>query len=183
MPLTRIAAPALLAVAVLAVGCSSDDGGGAETTTTTVASQPAGSNDTATTTTASVGNGGVASGTAGTLTLDGETITFDSSLCYLEEQDAAAGGGTIEFVGQAFGTNSAGEEVTIDVSRFSEESQFAGDDVSIVIGDPFSADALEYRSSSPTGTVTVDGGTMRATSVSFLDGESNEVVGSFQFNC
>ena len=175
MRLVRIAAPVFMAVAVLAAGCSGDDGGSVGTPTTTVASQP--------TATPGDDSTGRSAGPAGTLTLGGEAITIDSSRCYLEEQEAAAGGGTIEFVGQAFGTNSAGEEVTIDVSRFSEESRFAGDDVSIVIGDPFSADALEYRASSPSGTVTVDGGTMRAASVSFLDGELNEIVGSFEFNC
>ena len=40
-----------------------------------------------------------------------ETITLDSARCFLEEQDAAAGGGKILFVAQGFGTNAAGEQL------------------------------------------------------------------------
>ncbi len=123
------------------------------------------------------------SGGGGTLTFDGEEIALDSSRCTFEEQEAAAGGGTIEFVAQGNGTNAAGEDVLIDVSRYSEESQFAGDDVSIVIGDI--ATGASFRGSEDAGTVSEDGSTVAATDfpIKSDDDFSNERTVSFSIDC
>lgn len=123
------------------------------------------------------------SGGGGTLTFDGEEIALDSARCTFEEQEAAAGGGTIEFVAQGNGTNAAGEEVFIDVSRYSEESQFAGDDVSIVIGDI--ATGASFRGSEDAGTVSEDGSTVEATDFPVKSDEdfSDERTISFSIDC
>ncbi len=112
------------------------------------------------------------SGGGGTLTFDGEEITLDSARCTFEEQDAAAGGGTIEFVAQGTGTNAAGETVLLDVTRFSEESMFAGDDVTVDIGEI--ATATRFSGNEPAGTVSEDGSTVSATDF--------PVTGSEDFN-
>lgn len=128
------------------------------------------------------------SGDAGSMVLGEETIAFDSSRCHLEEQEAAAGGGTIELTGQAFGTNADGEEVMIDVTRFSEESMFAGDDISVLIGDPMSEDATSLSSmAEPAGTVSLDGSTLSASDLVLEDLENIEeqttVTLSFEIQC
>lgn len=131
--------------------------------------------------TASPGNDGAG---AGTLTLGDETITFDSSRCFLEEQDAAAGGGKILFVVQAYGTNANGDELVIDVSRYDEDSQFSGDDVSVDIGDPFSDTAVSWDSTEEIGTVTIDGSTVSADDLTFQNYDDfSELPGSFSITC
>jgi hypothetical protein len=129
------------------------------------------------------GGGGGAGG--GSLVLGDETITFDSARCFLEEQDAAAGGGKILFVAQAFGTNAAGDELVLDVSRYDEDSQFAGDDIIVDIGDPFSDTAVSLNASEPIGTVSVDGSTLSASGLTFIDVDDFEqqLSGSFEVNC
>ena len=166
-------------VLLLSAGCGDDGTGDDGATSPTTSPAPAPEDGTAR------GENGPAAGggSAGTLTLGDETIAFDSARCFLEEQEAAAGGGTIEFVGQAFGTNAAGENVSIDVSRFSGESMFAGDDVSVVIGDPRAGGARSLGSSSPTGTVSLDGSVLSASSITFRDDQAAEVTASFVINC
>lgn len=118
------------------------------------------------------------------LVLGDETITFDSARCFLEEQDAAAGGGKILFVAQAFGTNAAGDELVIDVSRYDEDSQFEGDDIIIDIGDIFSEDAVSLGGGGPIGTVTVDGSNLSADDLTFNNFDDfSEHTGSFEINC
>ena len=82
----------------------------------------------------------------GTVVLDGEVIELTEIRCHLETQPAAAGGGNIEFVVQGSGTNVAGEPVMIDISRYDEDSSFAGDDVQIYVGDIMTDEALELHS-------------------------------------
>ena len=124
--------------------------------------------------------GGGAGG--GTLTIGDETITLVSSRCFLEEQDAAAGGGKILFVGQGTGTNAAGDDVLLDVSRYNEDSQFAGDDVLVDIGDFETGYSLS--STSDIGTVQLDGRTLSADGLSFTNFDDfSEVPGSFVLNC
>jgi hypothetical protein len=124
-----------------------------------------------------------ASGSAGTLVLGDETITFDRSRCFLEEQDAAAGGGKILFVVQAFGSNGEGEEVLVDISRFDEDSQFEGDEISVVIGDPFSGDAVSFDGGGEIGTVTIEGSTASAPVLTFTDSNLVEIEGSLVVAC
>lgn len=119
------------------------------------------------------GGGGA---TGGTLTVGDETITFDRALCFLEEQEAAAGGGTIELTGQANGTNAAGEPVNIDFTRFSDESQFAGDDISLTVGDS------SYGASVDSGTVSLDGSTLSASGIT-VSSIDEELTVSFELHC
>ena len=121
-------------------------------------------------------------GGSGTLTFGGEDIALDSTRCTFEEQEAAAGGGSIEFVAQGNGVNAAGDEVFIDVSRYSEESQFAGDDVSIVIGDI--ATGASYSGKEPVGAVSEDGSTVEATDFPVTSDEDlSESPVSFSIDC
>lgn len=128
--------------------------------------------------------GGSGGASGGTLVLGDETIALDSARCFLEEQDAAAGGGKILFVAQAYGTNAAGDELVLDVSRYDEDSQFAGDDIIVDIGDPFSDDAVSMGAGGEVGTVTVDGSNVSAGDLTFLDfDDATERNGSFEINC
>ncbi len=116
--------------------------------------------------------------------LGDETITFDSSLCYLQEQDAAAGGGKILFVVQATGVNAAGDQVMIDVSRYDEDSMFSGDSVSVVVGDPFAGGDTSWAADGETGMVTLDGSNARADQLGFVNmDDMSEAPGSFDINC
>lgn len=121
-------------------------------------------------------------GGAGTLVLGGEEIDLGSGRCFLEEQPAAAGGGSILAVAQASGTTAAGEEVLIDFTRFSEDSQFAGDDVSVDVG-PI-ADSVSYRGSTPVGTVSIDGDVVSASDLPLQNtDDGSEVTASFTISC
>jgi len=120
----------------------------------------------------------------GTLVLGEETISFDNTRCFLQEQDAAAGGGKILFVAQAFGTNADGDELLIDVSRYDEDSRFAGDDIVVDIGDPFSAEAVSWRANAELGTIQVDGSTVSADGLTFVNFDDfSEMPGSFRISC
>jgi len=152
---------------------AASDGGdsGADT-----AGEPAGDDNAA-----DQGSGG---GGGGTLVLGDETIELESARCFLQEQEAAAGGGKILFVAQGFGATAAGDELVLDVSRYDEDSQFAGDDMTVDIGDPFSADAVSLSATGEIGTVTVDGSNVSADDVTFSDFDSGtEQTGSFEINC
>lgn len=128
------------------------------------------------------GGGGGAGG--GTLVLGAETIEFDSARCFLEEQDAAAGGGKILFVAQAFGTTADGEELVLDVSRYDADSQFTGDDIIVDIGDPFSDDSVSMSAKGDIGTVSVDGSRLSAGDLTFFNfDDGTEQPGSFDVNC
>jgi len=120
----------------------------------------------------------------GQLILGDETITLDSAFCHFEPQPAAAGGGQILFVAQASGTNAAGEEVLIDVSRFDQDSQFHGDSIVVDIGDIFAGESISWSGDSPIDTVAIDGSSVSATNIGFsnLD-EFTETTGSFEINC
>lgn len=120
----------------------------------------------------------------GTLVLGDETITLDSARCFLEEQDSAGGGGKILFVGQGYGVDADGVELVLDVTRYDEESQFTGDDISVNIGDPFSDDLVSYTAGGDIGTVQVDGSVMSADGLTFSNFDlGEELPGSFQLNC
>jgi hypothetical protein len=126
---------------------------------------------------------GVAFGGSGTLVLGEETIELDEVLCYLEPQEAAAGGGQILFTGQGMGVDAAGQDVLLDVSRYDEDSQFAGDVVTVDIGDIMAGESTGLESRTDAGTVEVEGSTIRAevTLEDFTD--FSEVPASFELNC
>ncbi len=109
---------------------------------------------------ADAGNSG--GGGGGELVFDGEAITLDSPLCYLQEQDAAAGGGKILLNAEAQGTTAAGEPIEVDFVRWDEDSQFHGDDVIIGIGDFTTGSYVELNGGGEVGLVTVDGSTLIA---------------------
>jgi len=183
MGLKRTWMIAAVALVLIVAGCGDDDDGAAsgnDAPATTAAPSDAG-------TTVPSGDDdepAAPSGGNGELVLGDETITFDSARCFLEEQEAAAGGGKILFVAQAFGTNAAGEQVAIDVSRYDEDSQFTGDDIIVDFGDPFSDDAVSLSAKADVGTVSVDGSTLSADGLTFRNFDDNtELTGSFRINC
>ncbi|MEQ9336686.1 MAG: hypothetical protein RJQ03_05810 [Miltoncostaeaceae bacterium] len=129
------------------------------------------------------GDAPAAGGGGGTMTLDGETVALDRALCLLSPQEAAAGGGEIEFTGQGTGTNGAGDEVLIDLSHYSDESMFAGDSVSVTVGDPFSDEAANYSLVGGEGAILMDGSTLSGQDVQMTgdDGTTPATV-SFELN-
>ena len=128
------------------------------------------------------GNSG--GGGDGELVFDGETITFDRPLCYLQEQDAAAGGGKILLNAQAQGTTAAGEPIELYFSRYDEDSQFHGDDVSIGLGDFTDGSYVELFGGGEVGLVNLDGSTLSATDLTFDNFEAGtQHTASFQLNC
>lgn len=128
---------------------------------------------------------GAGSGGGGTLVLGDETIPLDSARCFLQEQDAAAGGGKILLTGQGMGVNAEGEEVLVDFTRWDEDSDFTGDDILVDIGDPFSGDTESYSFTGDIGAVSVDGSTISASGITFVnfDNDPPETVGSVVINC
>lgn len=184
MGLKRAWLIAAVALLLIVAGCGDDDdgaAGGDDTPATTAAPSDEG-------TAAPSGNddepAAPSGGNGGELVLGDETITFDSARCFLQEQEAAAGGGKILFVGQASGTNAAGEQVMIDVSRYDEDSQFVGDDIVVDIGDPFSDDAVSYLGGSDAFIVSLDGSTLSADGLTFRNFDDNtELSGSFRIDC
>lgn len=165
----------LFAGALVMAACGDDGGGGAmDGPDASESSEPGGE----------PAGDPVSGGGGGTLVLGDETITLDQSLCHLEEQEAAAGGGTIELTAQGQGTDAAGEEVSVDFTRFSTESQFEGDDVSVVIGDFTAGIGTELTASLETGTVERDGNTLGATDIALMDlDDGSETTASFQIDC
>ncbi|MDW3218068.1 MAG: hypothetical protein R8F63_05590 [Acidimicrobiales bacterium] len=128
------------------------------------------------------GSGG--GGTGGTVVLGDETITLDSARCFLQEQDAAAGGGKILFNAQGYGTNAAGDELVVDLTRWDEDSQFTGDDIIVDIGDPFSDDAVSYSATGEIGMITVDGSNLSTGEILFTNFDPfEELPGSVQLSC
>lgn len=158
------------------------DAGGGDDASDADADTGGGGGDDAADTGADARNSG--GGGGGELVFDGETITFDSPLCYLQEQDAAAGGGKILLNAQAQGTTAAGEPIEIDFVRWDEDSQFHGDDVIIGIGDYTTDSYIELNGGGEVGLVNVDGSTLSASDLIFDDFEAGtQHTASFKLNC
>jgi hypothetical protein len=177
-------------IAVVLLGgasCGDDEGGAApppadqgagDTAGDDAHAEPSDSEDEAPSAPSGGGGGG------GVLTLGSETIELDRARCFLEEQPAAGGGGSIELTGQGMGTNAAGDEVVVDFTRYSDDSMFAGDDVTIDVGDPRSDDFRSFGASLDTGTVSLDGNVLSASDIPFTDwDDGSEMVGSFRIEC
>ncbi|NOX29276.1 MAG: hypothetical protein GXP35_04390 [Actinobacteria bacterium] len=181
----RNAATLLVAFGLLAAACGGDSSEpDADAADETAATAPVESDQPSDTTQAAAETSQQPAGNAGSLVLGAETIEFDSARCFLEEQDAAGGGGKILFVAQAFGETAAGEPIVVDVSRYDEDSQFTGDDIIIDFGDPFSDDFVSMSARTDLGTVTVDGSSLSASGLTFVDStDLAEQSGSFQINC
>jgi hypothetical protein len=127
---------------------------------------------------------GAASGGAGTLALGDEVIELERAQCFLEEQDASAGGGKILFTAQGFGTTADGEDFVLDISRFDEDSQFTGDDILVDVGDPRGGDFYSWAGTAALGTIDQDGSTLRAEGLTFAHSEDgSEIAGAFEVHC
>lgn len=127
----------------------------------------------------SPGGNGQASGSS--LTLGDETFALGGGLCYLQEQPAAAGGGSILATAQASGTTADGERVHIDFTRWSEESMFAGDDITVEIG-PL-GNSTGYSAVLDIGAVDIAGSVVSGSGVTFQADDGSEVTGAFAINC
>jgi hypothetical protein len=131
---------------------------------------------TASTTSAGGSSGGSSGGGSngdsdrGSVTIGDETIEFESARCFLQEQDVSGSPGKILLTGQGFGTNAAGESLTLDFTRFDEDSNFTGDDVTIDVG------PLSYIGVADLGTVQRDGDTLSATGLELSDFGANETA-------
>jgi hypothetical protein len=124
------------------------------------------------------------SGSAGTLTLGEQVIELTRARCFLEEQDAAAGGGKILFTAQGFGALPDGTELVLDVSRYDEQSQFTGDAVDVGVGDPRGANFYSWEVIAELGTVEQVGSTLRADGLTLRHSEDDsEIEGAFDVNC
>lgn len=191
--LARLAIGVLVLITIAACG-GDDEGSGAANTTESTQGAAAATDDSSDTdssdddtasdaeTVPQTTEAAADSGNVGTLVLGDETIVLDSARCFLEEQDAAAGGGKILFVGQGFGTNAAGDSVLVDVSRFDEDSQFTGDDIIVDIGEI--GTGVSWQITADLGTVQLDGRTMSASGLDFVNWDDGaELRGSFDFAC
>ena len=188
--LTKNLTPVALAVVLILVASScgggDDDSPGGDTQAPTAVTDDDSSTDTTAEDTPDSNPTTTANGSAseeGSLTINQEEIALGRGLCFLEEQDAAAGGGTIELTGQATGTSADGTPVLIDFTRFGEDSQFAGDDVSVTLGDPFSANALTSFGRADIGAVALDGNVLSATDFPLIDDQGSEEIISFTIVC
>jgi hypothetical protein len=172
------------AAVLLAAGCSSgsddDDAGRDDEAPAASTTVPGG------TAAADEPGGG---GGSGRLSIDGDDgAVLMGSMCYFEEQPAAAGGGSILWTVQVQGVTSSDsdtEPLTIDVSRYSDESDFAGDSVSLTIGTPGGPDTVTYDAIAPTGTVEVVEDESVAAEDLALTGDdgSTEITVSFELSC
>jgi hypothetical protein len=182
-----------MAVVLMAAGVAcGGDGDDADSSPASTAAQDTATEDTdssaddSSTNDSSTGDqpSGAASGGAGTLTLGDEVIELERARCFLEEQDAAAGGGKILFVGQGFGTLTDGTEFVLDISRYDEDSQFTGDDIKVDVGDFRSEDFYSWSVVADLGTIEQDGSTLRAEGLTFRHSEDgSEITGAFEVNC
>jgi len=185
---------------LVAAGCGSDNGAGSQpdasvaeavdnapddATRDSAPGDAAGDDDAAVVDDAAGAPSAPVGGGSGTVVLDGETIVFDQVLCHLESQPAAAGGGNILFVVQGYGVDATNEPVILDVSRFDDDSMFAGDDVQLYIGEITAAgDARELGATPPAGTVTLDGSTVSVDGLTLEDFAAlTEHTVSFTIHC
>lgn len=181
----RSVALSLLVLMLVAAACGDDDSG--TPVPTTAAPQTGGSSGDGGTDSGDAGSGDTPTpaANAGFLMLGDERIDFDSALCYLQDQDAF-GGGTIHATAQATGTDSAGEEVLLDFTRFGADTDFEGDDLSVTVGDYTTGDSVEYRDVIDLGSVSIQGNSVIATGfnvTSFDFDEPVELAASFELNC
>ena len=173
---------AILATAFLLVtSCSSSEDGetsngdGTDKQSQTAKSSQGSTSDT---------GGSASGGTSGTLTLDGAAIELTGVRCYLEPQNAAAGGGKILFTGQGVGKDTTGADVRLDVSHYDADSQFAGDDITVNIGEITNPDSYGLQGSDSPDVISKDGSTISAQDVELnKDDRSETKTVSFELHC
>lgn len=135
------------------------------------------------------GSGGSGGGGQNSLVIDGENVPIGNGLCHLEPQELLGGGdnGMILAAVMASGTNSAGDRVEFDFTRYDADTVFHGDDLNIEIG-PLT-DPIEYRIQLDEGTIPIVDGVLSAADLtleaSTLDdlGPANSIVASFEIHC
>lgn len=135
-----------------------------------------------------IGTSGTTSGASrsgsggGTLVLADETVTLTSSNCYLKSQTAA--GEDIELTAQASGTNAAGDDVTVDFTRYAESSSFAGDDITVHAGALGASDATDLAGRLDRGAVDRSGDTFSVEDAEMSDQATGETTTiSFEIEC
>lgn len=139
---------AMAVLVLLLAGCGDDDGddtgAAGDVTDQQDSADGAGGDD------GSAGGGG---GPAGTVTLGDEEFTLDNFMCFFEEQPRAGLGGVFTHSAQGRGTNAAGEQVVVDMTRARDEDGTVSDGVTVDIGDPSSDDFVGYSGGGPEGTI------------------------------
>jgi hypothetical protein len=125
---------------------------------------------------------GSSSSGSGTLVLPDETIELTSSQCYLKKQTAA--GQDIDLTAQARGTNAAGDAVNLDFTRYANSSSFAGDDITVLIGQPGASNATDLSGRLDRGTVDRSGDTFSINDTQLRNESSGDSVTiSFEIQC
>ena len=179
----RLVAAVAVSSVLMLTGCGDDDDDGTaidDVDTGTVEGEGSDTGDPADEEGDAASSGG--GGGTGLLVLGGEEIELGPGRCFLEEQPAAAGGGSILATAQAQGADAAGEEVRIDFTRFSEDSQFAGDDVTVDVG-PLGG-SVGYSGKEAEGSVSVDGNVVSATDFPMMNSDDlSEITATFTINC
>ena len=123
------------------------------------------------------------SGTAAVVVFGDEEIAMGALLCYFEEQPRAGLGGVFTHTAQAQGTNEAGADVILDLTRTRDEDGTVGDQLTVDVGDPRGEDFVGYRATGPEGMVTFGEATVAADGVEVTDFESDPVTVSFDLAC
>lgn len=154
----------LLVLGLIAASCGDDD-----------AATPAPQGSTTAAPQAS-GTSGSGSDGAGSVTFDGETTSLGGARCFLEEQDAG-GGGKILATAQASGTGADGGAVSIDFTRYDEDSRFTGDDLHVTVG------GSDYMGVADLGTVVIDGRRLSGSGFTLRGDDFSEHSASFELNC
>ncbi len=131
--------------------------------------------------------GAVGAGAGGTATFGDEELSIDIVRCYFEEQPRAGLGGVFTHTAQASGTNSAGVEIVIDMSRARGEDDLVSDDISYDVGDPFDQENfVGWSGGGPEGTLEFGDDSASGTNVEMMtfdvDGAEPMTL-TFNFSC
>ena len=122
---------------------------------------------------------------AGSMTFGDEVIALTGALCFFEEQTRAGLGGVYTHTAQGSGTNAAGDDVILDVSRARDEDGTEGDDVLVDIGELGSDEAKSFGAAGP-AMVTFGDASATADEIALRDSDAfdqDPVSLSFELNC
>jgi hypothetical protein len=174
-----VAVPLMVGLAL--AGCGGDgDGPGATgvdaDATGTVAADATGAND-------SKGANAGAGASAGVMMLGDEDIAVDGLRCFFGEQPRAGLGGAFTHTAQGRGTNAAGEDVVLDLSRARAEDGTVEDDIIVDIGDPSSDDSVSLTASGSEGLIQFGDDSASASGVEVSEFGAEPVALSFDLAC
>ena len=113
--------------------------------------------------------------------LGDEEIAMASLRCYFEEQPRAGLGGVFTHTAQGRGTNAAGEQVLLDLSRARDEDGTVGDDVIVDIGEP--AEAVSLSAQGPEGLIQFGDASAAVDGVEVSEFGAEPVTLSFDIPC